>query len=347
MPRPQLKKYALLLALLAVLWIGIQWLLPLAIPFLIGTALALAAEPAVAFAVKKGKLPRFLAAGLCVSATMVLLLSLLVILGSLLLRQLAQLTHAIPDLEQTTRQGLNTLEELLLGLAYRAPKGIRPLLTKSVLGLFGSGNQLVQQLAQRIPVAATSLLSHLPDGALTLFTAVLSAFMISARLPKIRVWVRRQLSEGPLAELPPAFRKVRVALIGWLKAQLKLSLMSFLIVLAGMLILGVPYAPVWALLIAIVDAVPLLGTGTALVPWALVCFLQGNPMQGVGLLGIFAVTALTRSTLEPRLVGKQLGLDPLFTLAALYAGFKLWGIGGMLLAPVLSVAVKELISAEQ
>lgn len=346
MSRPQVKKYAVMLALLAVLWISVKWLLPLAIPFLIGAALALAAEPAVAFSVKKGKLPRFLAAGICVSATMVLLLGLLVILGSLLLRQLGQLTDAMPDLEQTARQGLTILEDLLLGLAYRAPEGIRPLLTKSVLGLFGSGNQLVQQLAQRIPVLATSFLSHVPDGALTLFTAVLSAFMISARLPKLRLWVQKQLSEGPLSGLPPALDKVRRALVGWLKAQLKLSGMSFSILLAGFLILGVPYAPVWALLIAIVDAVPLLGTGTALVPWALVCFLQGNPMRAVGLLGIFSVTALTRSTLEPRLVGRQLGLDPLITLAALYAGFKLWGIGGMLLAPVLSVAVKELASSE-
>ena len=223
---------------------------------------------------------------------------------------------------------------------------MRPLLTKSVLGLFGSGNQLVQQIAQRIPVIATSLLSHVPDGALTLFTAVLSAFMISARLPELRLWLRRQLSEGPLAKLPGTLRKVRSALAGWLKAQLKLSGLTFSILLAGFLILGVSYAPVWALLIAVVDAVPLLGTGTALVPWAVVCFLQGNYIQGIGLLGIFAIAALTRSTLEPRLVGKQLGLDPLMTLAALYAGFKLWGIWGMLLAPVLSVTIKELAAAE-
>lgn len=347
MSRPQVKKYAVLLALLAALWISVRWLLPLAVPFLIGTALALAAEPAVAFSVKKGRLPRFLASGLCVSGTMVLLLSLLVILGSLLLRQLGELTDAMPDLEQTARQGLGSLEDLLLGLAYRAPEGIRPLLTKSVLGLFGSGNQLLQQLAQRIPVLATSFLSHVPDGALTFFTAVLSAFMISARLPKLRLWARRQLSEGPLSGIPTALGKVRRALMGWLKAQLKLSGMSFSILLTGFLILRVPYAPVWALLIAIVDAVPLLGTGTVLVPWALVCFFQGSHMRGVGLLGIFAVTALTRSTLEPRLVGRQLGLDPLITLAALYTGFKLWGIGGMLLAPVLSVAVKELTATEQ
>ena len=346
MSRPQVRKIVILLTLLVVLWVGIRWLLPLAMPFLIGAVLALAAEPAVVFCVKKGKLPRALASGLCVSATMVLLLSLLVILGSLLLRQLGRLTEAMPDLEQTARQGLNSLEELLLGLAWRAPEGVRPLLTKSVLGLFGSGNQLVQQLAQRIPVLATSLLSHVPNGALTLFTSILSAFMISARLPKLHAWLSSQIHQGFLKGIAAALVKVRSALGGWLKAQLKLSLMSLLILLTGFLILGVPYGPVWAVLIAIVDAVPLLGTGTALVPWALVCFFRGSTMRGIGLLGIFTVTVLTRSALEPRLVGRQLGLDPLMTLAALYAGFKLWGIGGMLLAPVLSVTVKELAATE-
>ncbi len=345
MTRLPVKKIALLLGLLAVLWVLVQWVLPLAVPFLIGTALALAAEPAVRFAAEKWKLPRVLGAGVFVTGTLLLLLSLLVIFGSLLLRQLGRLTDAMPDLEQTARQGLGSLEEFLLSLAYRAPEGIRPLLTKTVLGFFGSGNQLVQQLAQRIPVMATSLLSHVPDGALTLFTAVLSAFMLSARLPVLERWLRRLLYEGPLAGFSKSFSQVRRALTGWLQAQLKLSCVSFSLLLVGFLLMGIAYAPVWALVVAIVDAVPLLGTGTMLVPWALACFVQGSYMRGIGLLGIFAVAALTRSALEPRLVGKQLGLDPLMTLAALYAGFKLWGIGGMLLAPVLSVTVKELLGA--
>ena len=134
---------------------------------------------------------------------------------------------------------------------------------------------------------------------------------------------------------------IRTALWGWLKAQLSLSGMSFLILLAGFFLLGIPYAPLWALLIALVDAVPLLGTGTVLIPWALLTFLQGNGLQAMGLLIIYAVTFLTRTAMEPRLVGRQLGLDPLLTLASLYAGFHFWGVGGMLAAPILCVIVKE------
>lgn len=346
MSRSLFPKILTLLAASLALWLSIRWVLPIAMPFLLGAGLALAAEPAVKFATGKLRLPRWLCSGVFVSGTLLLLLILLVIVSSLLFRQIGKLADAMPDLENTARQGLSTLEDLLLSLAYRAPEGIRPLLTKSVLGLFGSGNRLVEQLAQRIPVLATSFLSHVPDGALTLFTAVLSAFMLSARLPKVQSWLKEKPVSRKFRKLVPACQKVGHALLGWLKAQLKLSGMSFGILLAGFLIMQVRYAPVWALLIALVDAVPVLGTGTILVPWSLVCFLQGSYIRGTALLGIYAVTALTRSVLEPRLVGKQLGLDPLLTLAALYTGYRLWGLIGMLLAPVLSVAVRELTVSE-
>ena len=89
----------------------------------------------------------------------------------------------------------------------------------------------------------------------------------------------------------------------------------------------------------------MLGTGIALVPWAAVSLLQGEHFRAIGLLCIFGAATLARSTLEPRLVGRQLGLDPLVTLTALYAGFRLWGFPGLLVAPILTAAVKSVWDA--
>ena len=97
-----------------------------------------------------------------------------------------------------------------------------------------------------------------------------------------------------------------------------------------------------ALVTALVDAVPLLGTGTILLPWTLVSLLSGEPVRAVGLLGIYVTALITRSALEPKLLGRQLGLDPLAALAALYIGYRLWGFGGMILAPILTVTAREL-----
>jgi predicted PurR-regulated permease PerM len=97
-------------------------------------------------------------------------------------------------------------------------------------------------------------------------------------------------------------------------------------------------------LIAIVDAFPILGVGTVLIPWALICLLRRQTVRGIGLLAVYAVVWLARSILEPKLVGKGLGLDPLVTLVAIYAGWKLWGIGGMLLAPILALTVAQVLT---
>jgi predicted PurR-regulated permease PerM len=87
----------------------------------------------------------------------------------------------------------------------------------------------------------------------------------------------------------------------------------------------------------LVDAIPILGTGTVHVPWGIVSILQGNHIRALGLLCLWGTVSLTRSILEPKLVGKQLGLDPLVTLVALCIGFCQWGIWGMLLAPMAAV----------
>ena len=94
---------------------------------------------------------------------------------------------------------------------------------------------------------------------------------------------------------------------------------------------------------ALVDAFPVLGTGTVLLPWSLLCFLQQDSARAIGLLGIYTTVTLTRSLMEPKLVGRHLGLDPLATLMSLYIGYRLWGIPGMLFAPLLAVTALQLV----
>lgn len=325
-------------------WLGVKFLLPIILPFLLGSALAFAAEPMVKRL--SAKMPRPAAAAIGVSATLILLVCILVLLMAVLVRELTLLVNALPDLSQTAQGGLHALESFLLRLADKTPNGIRPLVSQTVTSLFSSGSAIVQQLLQRLPSLASSLLGWIPGSAIALGTGILSSFMVSARLPRIKAWLQKLRSAASLKQYLPVCKQIRTALAGWLKAQLKLITLSFLIVGAGLLLLRIPYAPIWAFLIALVDAVPVLGTGTVLLPWSLVSLVQGQSVKAIGLLGIYVVAVLSRSILEPRLVGKQLGLDPLITLIALYIGFQLWGIGGMLLSPMVCVVLTELSRAK-
>jgi predicted PurR-regulated permease PerM len=110
----------------------------------------------------------------------------------------------------------------------------------------------------------------------------------------------------------------------------------------GFFVMKLPNALLWAMLVTTVDILPILGVGTVLVPWSLVSYLQGSPAKAVTLLCIFLVVWLVRSMLEPKLIGRELGLDPLVTLLCIYGGFRLWGIIGMLLAPLAAICVVQL-----
>ena len=330
------------LAVFAVLWLTVKFLLPLLSPFLLGALLALAAEPMVRFLCRRARMPRAVSTAVGVSMAFCFLALLLLILCAFALRQLKALAGVLPDLEETAKAGLTLVQTRLLELAAHAPKGIRPLLEDNVRTLLADSGSLLGKLTAWLLGLAGSLLAHVPDSALGLGTAILSAFLISAKLPRIRKWLCQRIPNEQLRSALETARRMRKVLLRWLLAQCKLMSITFAIVATGLTLLRIPSSFLWALLVALVDALPILGTGTVLVPWSVVCFLQGDTPRALGILGIYITAALTRSMLEPKLLGKHLGLDPLVTLIALYIGYRLWGVGGMILAPLLTVAVLQL-----
>lgn len=344
MEKSTLRRLGTALGILALLALGVKYVLPAAMPFLVGGLVAAAAEPLVRLSQRRLRLSRGFAAGLGVSVTLLLLAGLLSILGAFFLKEMVQLASSLPDLESTARDGVAVLKSWLEKLTCRAPDGLQPMLTRTVDGVFENSSVLVDQATARIPAFLSGFLSGVPDSALKLGTGLLAAFMLSARLPKLKEGLARHIPQNWKDSYIPALARTKKALGGWLKAQGLLSAVTYGIVSLGLLLLQVPYSFLWAFFVALIDAVPMLGTGIVLLPWALVSLLQGQHFQAIGLVLTFGAATLTRTTLEPRLVGRQLGLDPLLTLIALYCGHQIWGFWGLLVAPVLTAAVKSFVS---
>jgi len=336
------KRTAVLIAGTIGAWLGVRFLLPVALPFLLGALLAIAAEPLVSLGERQLKLSRSGAAGIGVSLSLLLLAGVLAVLGGLAMRQLGSLTRKMPDMATA----LDSAKNALLAAADNAPERVRALAQRAVRQTFEDSTAAISGITGKLPGAISAILSSVGSSALAIGTGVVAAFLISARLPRLKALVREKLPSSLHEKYLPALKRFRHSLWLWCKAQGKLALVTWGIVTAGFLLLGIEKAPLWAGLVALVDAVPVLGTGTVLVPWAVVCFLQKNTLRGAGLLAIYAVAALTRTVLEPRVVGKQLGLDPLLTLVAMYAGFRLWGILGLFITPILTSAVKSVLISE-
>ena len=340
-----IRRYISLAALFAGAILLFRYFLPLVLPFLLGAGLAVAAEPLVGVLCHRVKLKRPFATAIGVSMAFSFLALAVMVLCAFLIRQIRSLTGLLPQLETALHTGMDAADQWLVNLSGRVPGELGTVLTRNVHSLFAGGDALLGRVTDAALKLASGILSHVPDSALGLATGIISSYMISAKLPKIRLWIQNQLSAARMEPMIAAWKRLKDGLFGWLKAQVRLSGVTFLLTGTAFLLLRIPQALLWAGLVALVDAFPILGTGTVLVPWSLFSFLQGDHFLAFGLLGLYGATALTRSVLEPRLLGQQLGLDPLVTLMALYAGYRLWGIGGMLLAPILAMAVTQLLSS--
>lgn len=338
------RKYLYLVCALFAIWLGIRYALPVVLPFGLGALLAIAAEPAVRFGTDRLHLPRWVSTGFGVTLTLIALAGFLWLLGCLIVKEVGTLANALPDLQDTAQQGLDILEDKVIQLSQNMPAGLGKFLSGAVSDLSGSSTALFQQTALRLPGLVGSAASKMSRGFVGAGTGLLSAFLISSRLPTLRTAISQKIPTPWKQTLLPALGRIRTALGGWLKAQGLLMLITFSIVCVGLLLLRVPYSPLLALLIAVIDAVPMLGTGIILVPWALIRLLQGAGLQALGLIGIFVAATLTRTTLEPKLVGRHIGLDPLVTLFAMYAGFRFLGLWGLILAPMTAAAVKAAIT---
>lgn len=325
------------------IWLFLGCLLPFLFPFLIGLGLALAAEPLTGYLSRRLHLPRSAAAGIGVSCTFLIFSAIVYLILSLLFLGLSTLGKILPTLAETTVSGLTLLEQWLLSLADRSPQVLSPFFKKHVLALFSDGTAFLDQGVKFVLGMAGGILTHIPDRAFTLFTGLISGFMISAKLPKLKKMLKNKLSLERLQTVLKFLRRLKSTAFQWLLAQLKLTGVTLLILTLGLILLNIPYAPLWALAITLLDALPLLGTGIVLIPWSIISFLSADTPRALGLLAIYITAMLTRSTLEPRFIGKQLGLDPLITLAAIYCGYRLWGFPGMILSPLLAVTAFNLI----
>lgn len=336
------RKYSSILLTFFLVWLAIRFFLPLFSPFLLGTILALSAEPMVRFLHKKLRVPRPVSSGIGVAMSFTLLAMVLLCLCAFLIRELGSLGSILPDLGQTAKTGFSLVRNWLLQLSSHTPEVLQPVLQQNVNRFFSDSAALLDKTISYLLGLAGTLLTQVPDSALTLGTALVSAFLISAKLPRIRRNLLRRIPRERLRSLLNALKRIRRILGAWFTAQCKLVGVSFIILFLGLVILQIPYALLWAAVICLVDALPVLGTGTVLLPWSLICLLQQDTPRAIGLASTYVAVTLTRSMLEPKFLGHHLGLDPLVTLIALYVGFRLWGIGGMILAPILAVIAIQL-----
>ena len=263
------------------------------------------------------------------------------VLAVQVVEQAVALVSSLPELLAALPDTLTSLERRLESFCAACPEGVG----RAARGLLSSLPEETARLAGQVSSAvlqeAGRAMGALPQILLACGTTVLAVFFTLSAYPAVMGFFRRQLGPG-LARAQGVKANVFATLGKWLKAECILLAVTFCQLLAGLLLIRQEYALLLAALIALIDALPVFGTGTVLVPWAAAVCLLGNVPKGIALLALFAVISVVRSVLEPKLVAAQAGLPPLASLAAMYVGFCAMGVAGMVLAPVLLLLVKQL-----
>lgn len=186
----------------------------------------------------------------------------------------------------------------------------------------------------RLADAAAAVAAALPRLLLSWGVALLCAFYACADWERVSRWLGELLPRPLRGRMKALGHRLAQGGLGWLRVQGRLYLLQAGLLWGGLALLGREHSLGLALLIAFADALPVLGSGTALLPWALGELAGGEWSLAGGLVLLWALSVLSRSVLEPRLLGRQTGRSPLLSLLALYAGLRLAGVGGMILAPI-------------
>ena len=325
-------------AILAVVLL-FRYLLGAFLPFLFGLALALAVRPLAARIAKKSRL----SVGWISIFTVLLLgaaLAAAFLFGAR--RILGELGDLLSELA-----GDGSFDKITSAVGDFF--GRVPVLAK----LFPDSEKLVsdwishaaEAIVQDAPAMAASFFGALPRLLFSVLVFLFSAFYFCVDGEKIRLWVWRAVPERWSERLRAIKEKTLITAWGYLRVYLILTLVTFLLLVCGFGILGVPYAWLFAFLLAVFDLLPILGVGTVVIPWGIVAFLMGNRFLGFGLWILYAVILIVRRVLEPRLIGERLGMHPLPVLFFMYGGYVLFGVLGMLVSPPLAVIAFSLFAA--
>lgn len=334
---------------MALIFVFCVWVLPKIIlyfmPFVIAGIIAMIANPMVRFLEQKLKIVR--KAGSAV--VIVLVLGVVVLLCYVVIARLVSETIGFfsnaPQIWAKVTKTLSGLQDEWMILFQRMPKGMQEWLTSFGETSADNITRWLSGLGEPVSEMATNVASNLPLIIVGIIMSVLGSYVFVAQREYLENLYRKVVPGRVRNRLGLVMSTMKDAVGGYFKAQLKIMVFVYAVLLLGFVILGVEYALLIALLIAILDFLPFFGTGAAMWPWALVCLIQADYKNAIGLMIVWGLSQLVRQLIQPKMVGDSVGLEPIPTLFALYIGFRVGSAIGMILSVPIAMILINLYRA--
>lgn len=342
-PKEKLKKIFIIIGITGAVYAGFQYLLPLIVPFFAAYITAALLEPSAKWIQKKLsvkwrtktiRIPiEFIGGGELIA--LLGLLGMGVYTGGCRLAVQFQLfLNALPELTRKFDSWLTgccrSVEQLL-----HLKSGFVVCLVQDMLRDLGTSVKTAAM--PYLMVSSVSVVQWIAEGMVIFFVMFLAAVLTLGKLESIRKLEKKSLFRE---EFRIIHEKMHLFGKTYVRVQAIILLLTTGICVAGLFFLKNPYYILLGIIIGLLDALPLFGTGTALIPWAIIELISGKSGQAAALIGIYGICYILRQVLETKMMAKGTGLSALETLAAIYIGLRLFGIWGVLLGPAALMLIK-------
>ena len=322
--------------------LGVYFGIKLAIfymPFLIAFVISLIIEPAIRFFMNKTKLNRK------ISSIIIFIIVFAIIIGAVtwaIVSLISESTNLLQMLNLYINKAYTQVQESISKLSIEKLN-----VSKDIINMFQNTSQeILVKLSNWMTQFLTNLIeiiTSIPAMAIYVVITIMSLYFMCTDKIYMLDLLEHHMPQKWVRKLGKHIREITFSLGGYLKAEATLILISFIISVIGM---DIKYPLLIALAIGFVDALPILGSGTVMVPWAIISALNGDLKLGISIIVLWIIMSVVRQFLEPKIVSGKIGIHPIFTLIAMYTGFKLIGVMGMLVGPIVLIILKSIFAKE-
>ncbi|MDE7017662.1 MAG: sporulation integral membrane protein YtvI [Lachnospiraceae bacterium] len=314
-------------------------------PFVVGWIISLIAAPLVRFLEEKLKIRRKAVSVFVIIAVLAVVILLVYGIGAKLIKETVSFINELPVLWQEIEAEFEQIGMNLEGIYKRLPIDIQEKFAQFWDGIGDYFSGFISEIGSPTFTAVGNFAKRLPDMFMAVIMTLLSSYFFVADKTYLSDFMKKYLPKSVNYRFNLIRNSFRDAVGGYFKAQFKIEVWVYLLLVIGLLFLEINYAFVIAIVIAFIDLLPVFGAGTVMLPWAAIEILSGEYKRAIGLLIIWGLCNLFRQVIQPKIVGDSIGIHPIPTLFLLYIGYQIAGVMGMILALPIAIILINLNEA--
>ena len=332
----KIKIAGIIIGVTVAVYLSFRFLLPLVAPFVFALLIAIIIDRPVGFLVRKLRWKRVICTIIMLFVVLLVVGILVFLLGRILLDQLRKLGDNYMEYAESIKVMASRICSFVDGLfGLNRGSSFDFLMVNTKRGVEGISDSIIPTVMHSSINVVTALVWFFT----TITLVIMGAVFFSKDMEKMRAGVKNSVFKEEICFIGGRMKEI---LGTYFKTQFIIMSITSIICMAGLYLMGNPYGFLIGILVGLVDALPVLGTGTVFLPWGIILIFMGRYPQAAGIFAIYLVCYYVRQFLEPKLMGNNLGVSPILMLISLYLGLVLFGITGVITGPIAAILIREI-----